>query len=372
MTKIAPALLEDWLREYYFTAEIDISSSGVEDFSLAQVRAQTGITQAELDQLFFHDSQTLGGLELRKAIAQRWGDGDPNQVLAANGSSEVIFLLMHALLEPNDEIVVIEPCYPALVHVAESIGCKVKRWHLRFEEQFAPNLEDLKTLLSPQTRMVVVNFPHNPTGASITAEQQKELIHLISESNAYLIWDSVFSELTYDTSPLPNPRLLYDRAIVIGTLSKAYGLPGLRVGWCIATHNVLDRCIHFRDYTTICLSPLVELIAQRVIQQADYFLNLRFQQARTNLNLLAVWMERHQEFIQWVLPKGSVTVFPKLLRVRNAEVFCRALMRQYGVLLAPGTCFSHPTHVRLGFGTSTVTFEEGLARLSQFLNEYKD
>jgi aspartate/methionine/tyrosine aminotransferase len=196
------------------------------------------------------------------------------------------------------------------------------------------------------------------------------LIHLISTTNAYLVWDGVFSELTYSAPPLPNPRLFYDRAIVIGTLSKAYGLPGLRVGWCLASHDVLDRCIHFRDYTTICLSPLVEFIAHRVIQQADYFLNLRFQQAHTNLNLLTEWMVHHQEFIQWIPPQGSVTVFPKLLTVPNTETFCRMLMKEYGVLLAPGTCFSHPTHVRLGFGTSTINFETGLARLSQFLREF--
>ncbi|NET17452.1 MAG: aminotransferase class I/II-fold pyridoxal phosphate-dependent enzyme [Okeania sp. SIO1H6] len=140
MKTIAPAFLEYWLRDYYFNAEIDISGSGVEDFSLAEIRQHIGITQEELDEVFLHDSQTLGGLKLRQAIANRWGNGNPEEVMVTNGSTEIIFLIMHALLKPDDEVIVIEPCYPALMNVAESIGCHIKRWHLSFEQQFIPNL----------------------------------------------------------------------------------------------------------------------------------------------------------------------------------------------------------------------------------------
>lgn len=371
MIGISPSVLENWLRNYYFTAEIDISSSGVEDFSLAEIRKYIGITQEELDQIFFHDSPTLGGFGLRQAIAKRWGNEDPEQVMATNGSTEAIFLLMHALLEPDDEVVVIEPCYPSLIHIAESIGCCIKRWHLRFEQQFIPNLEELKGLVSPKTRMVVVNFPHNPTGASLSLEEQTELIDIVSAVGAYLIWDAVFAEITYDSFPLPDTRSLYDKAISIGTLSKAYGLPGLRVGWCLAPPDVLARCIGLRDYTTICLSPLVEFIAQRVIEQADCLLNIRLQQAHTNLKFLTEWVEQHQEFVQWVPPRGGVTVFPKFLAISDIETFCRTLIENYGVLLAPGTCFQHQNHVRLGFGTSVADFKEGLKRLSEVLKTYR-
>lgn len=370
MIKISPSLLENWLRNYYFTAEVDISSSGVQDFSLAEIRRCIGITQEELDQIFFHDSPTNGGLELRQAIGKRWGNGNPEQVMATNGSSEAIFLLMHALLEPLDEVVVIEPCYPALVHIAEAIGCRIKRWHLRFDEQFIPNLEELKGLVSQQTRMVVVNFPHNPTGASLSLEQQSELINIVSAVGAYLIWDAAFAEITYDAPPLPDAFSLYNRAISLGTLSKAYGLPGLRVGWCLAPTEVLARCIRLRDYTTICLSPLVEFIARRVIEQADCLLNIRLLQAHENLRILTEWSEQHQEFVHWIPPKGGVTIFPKLIDISDIEAFCHSLMENYRVLLAPGTCFQHQNHIRLGFGTSTVKLKKGLESLSSMLKTY--
>jgi capreomycidine synthase len=368
MKNIAPSLLEEWLRDHYFNAELDISSSGVENFSLAEIRQRINISQEELDQIFFYDSPTNGGFELRQAIANRWGNKNPEQVMATGGSSEAIFLLMHALLQPLDEIIVIEPCYPALVHIAEAIGCSVKRWHLRFDQQFVPDLDELKGLMTQRTQMVVVNFPHNPTGASLSTEKQRELIEIISASKAYLIWDAAFADLTYDDPPLPDAFLLYEKAISLGTLSKAYGLPGLRVGWCLATTEVIDRCVRLRDYTTICLSPLSEYIAQRVIAQADAILGLRKQQALNNLTILSKWFEQHKEVMHWVSPKGGVTVFPRFPNPVDTELFCRTLMKNHNVLLAPGTCFHHPNHIRLGFGGATATVQEGLSRLSQLLS----
>lgn len=370
MLKICPALLENWLRDYYFTAEIDISGSGVEDFSLVELRKLVGITQEEIDQLVFHDSPSLGSLGLRQAIAQHRQSTDPSRVMATNGSTEAIFLVMNALLQPGDEVVVLDPCYHSLVHIAESIGCHLKRWRLRFEQQFVPNLEEVKSLVSPHTRMVIVNFPHNPTGASVSVEQQTDLINMVSEVGAYLVWDAAFAELTYDSPPLPDVSLLYDKAISTGTLSKAYGLPGLRVGWCLASPDVLARCVHLRDYTTLALSPLVELIAQRAIEKADRLLNIRLQQARNNLEIVAEWVDQNGEFVEWARPQGGVTAFPSFRDIPDIEAFCHRLVNSYGVLLVPGTCFNHPNHVRLGFGGSTANLKEGLSRLSRLLKTY--
>ncbi|MGH1396845.1 MAG: capreomycidine synthase [Trichormus sp.] len=368
--KIAQAPLENWLRDYYFTNEIDISGSGVEDFSMADLRQLIGFKQEEFDQLIFHDSSSLGSLGLRKAIAERWGNGDISRVMATNGSSEAIFLVMNALLKPGDEVIVLEPAYHSLVHIAESIGCKLKYWKLRFEQQFAPDFEELKSLITPDTRMIIVNFPHNPTGVSVSVEQQTELINLANEVGAYLAWDAAFLELTYDTPSLPEVTLLYDKAISFGTLSKAYGLPGLRVGWCFAAPDVLQECIHLRDYISLALSPLVEIVAQRAIENADCLLNIRRQQAHINRQILADWVENNQDFVEWVKPQGGVTAFPRFRGISDIEAFCHHLINPYGVLLLPGTCFHHPNHVRLGFGGSTSKLEAGLSHLSKLLNIY--
>lgn len=365
--EIIHAHLEQWLREYYFSSEIDIGSSGVENFSLAELRQLVGLELEALDEVVFNDSPSCGAEGLRQAIATRWGDGNFERVMTTHGSSEVIFLVMHALLRRGDEVVVLDPCYHALRNIAESIGCELKNWSLRFEDEFIPDIERAKKLITPRTRMVILNFPHNPTGATITPEQLHELVSAVSAVNAYLVWDSAFAELTYETPPLPDPSLIYDWCITLGTLSKGYGLAGLRVGWCLAQPELLERFVHLRDYTTLYLSPLVEVIAQRAVERADMLLQMRRDRARVNLDILARWIEQHGEDVEWVRPRGGVTAFVRLRRITEVDDFCHRLAREYDTMLVPGSCFTHPQHIRLGFGGPSAELEEGLARLSGLL-----
>jgi capreomycidine synthase len=365
--KIAPALLEGWMRDYYFNTEIDIGSSGVENFSLAELYQLTNLTQEELNSIVFHDSSSMGNLELRQAIASRWSNGDPEQVMVTHGSSEANFLIMNGLLNAGDEVVVLDPCYQQLFSIAESIGCQLKPWKLRFEQNFAPNIEEAKSLINSRTRMVIVNFPHNPTGASLTKKQQDDLIDAVAEVRAYLVWDAAFADIVYHGSPLPNPNLRYDRSISMGTFSKSYGLPGLRFGWCLASTEVLEHFVHLRDYMTLHLSPMIELIAHKVVEQADTLLKIRSQQARINLEILSNWVEQHQEFVEWSRPQGGVCTFLGLRGIANTEAFCHYLAKNYQVLLVPGTCFNHPSYVRVGFGGGTSNLKEGLSRLSKVL-----
>jgi capreomycidine synthase len=289
--------------------------------------------------------------------------------MATHGSSEAIFLILNTLLRPGDEIVVLDPLYHALHLVAEAIGCQLKIWRLPFTDGSGPDLAQAKSLISSRTRMVIVNFPHNPTGVTLTPEQQTDLIDAVAEVGAYLLWDNAFAELTYDRPPLPDPTLQYSRAISLGTLSKAYGLPGLRVGWCLASPDILARCVQLRDYITLALSPLIELIAQRAIEQAGRLLDSRLRQARRNREIVMEWVERHPTFVEGICPQGGVTSFLRLPRIPDVDAFCDHLASAYGTLLVPGSCFNHPDHIRLGFGGPTAELQEGLARLSHALRQ---
>lgn len=357
-------LLENWMRQYYFDTDIDIGSSGVQSFSLAELRDLLGLTQAETDAIVFDDSRTLGDPLLRETIARRWGNGDAARVMVTHGSSEAIYLILNALLKSGDEVIVLDPIYPQFAAIAESAGCSLLHWRLSAERNFEADVEELKSLISPRTRMVIVNFPHNPTGTTLSPEQLQELISAVAGVGAYLVWDAAFADLTYDSDPLPDPALSYQRAISIGTLSKAYGLPGLRVGWCLAPAEVLDRCAQLRDHINLHLSPLVELIARRAIENADLLRGIRFRQASANLEMLAGWAEEHRELVAWVPPRGGVSSFVGLRGVQDVEGFCHRLAQQHRVLLVPGHCFNYPSHVRLGFGGASADLREGLQRLS--------
>ncbi len=370
--EVVPAHLEHWMRDYYFNTELDIGSSGVENFSFGELRQLFNITPDDLDRIVLRDSWTLGGPDLRTAIGNRWAKGNAERVMATNGSSEANYLVMHSLLNPGDEVVVLDPCYQQLYSIAETIGCKLKHWPLRFEDSYRADLSEARRLIGPQTRMIVVNFPHNPTGASLLPAEQDELIELAAGAGAYLVWDAAFAELTYDDPELPDPGQRYDRSITMGTLSKAYGLPGLRVGWCLAAPDVLDRLVELRDYTTLALSPLVEHVAARVIENGDLLLKPRLAQAHHNLELLLTWVDRHREFVSVVRPQGGVCVFMRLHEIADVEDFCRQFADEYSVLLVPGTSFGEPNHVRLGFGCSTEELTEGLSRLSQHFHAYRN
>ena len=365
--KFRTILLEEWMRLYYFAAEVDIGSSGVQNFSMAELRALTGFAHGDLDRIVLRDSESFGGAKVRQALADRWLDGCSDHVLVTHGSSEALYLIMTSLLSPGDEIVVLDPCYPQHFSIAEALGCRIRYWPLRFERGFRPDLDDLRRVLGPATRMVVTNFPHNPTGATLTLEEQAELLELVEKAGAYLVWDTAFSELTYDAAPLPDPTLRYDRVLSIGTLSKAYGLPGLRVGWCLGAPELLARLVETRDHLTLHLSPLVEFVAEQAIRHGRRLVGLRLEQARSNRALLAGWIEEQEGRVEWVPPAGGVCSFVRLPTVDDVEAFCHCLAREFGVLLVPGSCFNHPLHARLGFGDSPSTLQTGLSRVSELL-----
>ena len=367
--QLSNVLLEEWMRQYYFNVEADIGSSGVESFSMLDLREHLGFSYEDLDGIVLRDSDSFGGLGLRQALAARWLDGDVDRVLVTHGSSEALYLIMTSLLSEGDEVVVLDPCYPQHYSIAEALGCEILHWRLVFERGFRPDLAEARKLIGPRTRMVVVNFPHNPTGATISREDAEELVLLVEAAGAYLVWDAAFSELVYGAPPLPDPSLRSDRVLTIGTLSKAYGLPGLRVGWCFAAPELLLQLVKTRDHVTLHLSPLVEFVAEQAVRKGDRIVGPRLAQASRNRGLLARWVDRHQELVEWVPPAGGVCAFVRLPMVKDVDVFCHRLARERGVLLIPGSCFRRPRHARLGFGSSTETLETGLTRLSQLLTE---
>ena len=358
------------MRDYYFNTDFDLGSSGVYSFSLRDIQDICGPSADEMASIIFDDSMTQGSPGLRSAIASRWGDGNAEAVMATHGSNEAIYLVMNALLSPGDEVIALEPVYQQLWAIAEHIGCELKSWRLRQDRHFAPDLDDLKAVLTSRTRMVVVNFPHNPCGVTLTQSQQQELIRVVSTVNAYLVWDAAFSDLVYMGERLAAPNHFYEKAITFGTLSKAFGLPGLRVGWFIASPDVIHTCLHVRDYLTLHLSPMIEFIAQRAIENADRLLALRLPSVIDNLDRLRSWATRHEEWIEWIEPQGGVCAFPRLRAVDDVQAFCQELAEAHRVLLVPGTCFSIPSHVRIGFGSTADRFNEGLRRLTQLLDIY--
>lgn len=363
------AKLEDWMRLYYHNVDYDIGSSGVRDMTVAELCDVCGFSLAELEPLVFHDSEPLGGRALREALAERWTGGDAEQVMVTHGSSEAIYLVMHTLLKPGDEVVVVDPAYQQLYDIAGALGCRITRWGLSTGQGFAVDTATLRDLVTPATRMIVVNFPHNPTGVSITRAQQDDIVAIAAAAGAWLVWDNAFGEMTYGTEPLPLPNSRYDKCLSFGTLSKSYGLAGMRTGWCLAPPALLAEMAFLRDYIALYVSPVLEFFAEHAVRNADKIVALQHRHASANLDLLLRWAAERPDLVRLTPPAGGVTALVELLSVPDVTAACKRLAEEYRTLLVPGECFGDAFrgHVRLGFGGTTEELTAGLAALDKVL-----
>jgi capreomycidine synthase len=367
---IAVARLEAWMRDYYHAVDHDIGSSGVRDLTMAEFAEHCGFDLGQLQSMVFHDSESYGGHLLRTALAERWADGDLSRMMVTHGSSEAIYLVMHLAVEPGDEVVVVAPAYQQLHDIAAWRGCRITRWPLEAGAGFCADLPALRRLAASRPRMIVVNFPHNPTGTSITPQQQHELVDIAREAGAWLVWDHAFGELTYAADPLPVPTW-YERTIAFGTFSKSYGLAGLRVGWCLAPPELLARMAELRDYIALYVSPVLEFLAEQAVRNADSLVARQREHASANLRLVRDWAAGLAGLVTFTEPAGGVSTFVRLEGPPDVERLCRRLAEEHRVLLVPGVCFGdrYRDHARLGFGGTGAELGAGLTLLEQVLRE---
>lgn len=363
------ARLEDWMRHYYHNVDHDIGSSGVRDLTVAELREICGFSWSELDSLVLHDSEPLGGRRLRAALADRWTGGDAEQVMVTHGSSEAIYLVMHTLLKPGDEVVVVDPAYQQLYDIAAALGCRITRWDLRTDQGFGIDLSRLRELASSGPRMIVVNFPHNPTGLSITPVQQDELVAVAEQSGAWLVWDNAFGEMTYQADPLPLPLGRFDKVLTFGTLSKSYGLAGMRVGWCLAPPDLLAEMAYLRDYIALYVSPVLEFFAEQAVRHADEIVARQLRHARANLRILLDWAGARPGLVRLMTPNGGVSALVEFPGRADMTDACRRLAQEHRTLLVPGECFGDAfrNHARLGFGGTAAELTAGLGAVDRVL-----
>jgi aspartate/methionine/tyrosine aminotransferase len=401
----APFALERFFARHEFSARYLLSASDCQGPSMANL-----VAGAEPDLRRRWDTLTLGytesqGLpELREAIAGMYGQVGAEQVLVA-APEELIFLAMHALLSPGDHVVCTFPGYQSLYELARSIGCEVELW--RPEEtgagaaggaatggtaaaagamgavssaagaatagwRFDP--AGLQALLRPTTKLVVWNFPHNPTGALPSAADFTRMLESVAGVGAWLFSDEMYRLL----EPGPELRLppavdLYDRAVSLAGMSKAFGLAGLRIGWVAARdQGLLERMTALKDYTTICSSAPSELLALMALRSAEPILAANRARVERNTRTAAEFFARHRETFSWIPPRAGTVCFPRLLSrgargaAGGAEAFCAAVLKETGALLLPSTVYGYgDAHFRLGLGRDD--FGAGLEVLEGFL-----
>jgi aspartate/methionine/tyrosine aminotransferase len=365
--KLSPFAIEQYYARHEFSTRYMLSSSDCESRTIGELLALEPDAHERLLGQWCGYTESAGAPELREAIAAIYDERTAAEdVVVTSCAEEGIFLLYHAVLGPGDHAIVETPCYQSALEVARSTGAEVSAWHRRYEDGWAHDVAALEALIRPETRVLYVNEPHNPTGTLMSGADFDRVVELARAHGLILFSDEVYRELEHDPADrLPAACERYERAVSLGSISKTYGLPGLRIGW-LATRDAALRqaLIDLKHYTTICASAPSELLTALALRHRHVLVERSHAIVERNLPLLDGFLARRPDLFAWVRPTAGPIGFPRLADRIDADRLCERLAAA-GVLLLPGSVYGEPQHVRLGFGRADLP--EALAVLEQEL-----
>lgn len=365
--KLPPFKLERYFAKYEFNTEYLLCSSDCQSMTIGELLALEPDATDKFQAHWLGYTESQGNLSLRRAICSLYDSIQPEQVLVCAGAEEAIFLFAQAMLEAGDHVIVHWPCYQSLAEVARSMGCEISLWKAREEKDWALDLDELCKLLRPNTKAILLNTPHNPTGYLMSPDDLGFVYRFVQEHGLLLFSDEVYRESEYNPSlRLPAACDQGDHAISLGVTSKTYGLAGLRIGW-VATKNkkVYDRMAALKDYTTICNSAPSEYLAELALQHRQALIERNLGIIKHNLSVVDDFFVQYADRFTWVRPQAGSMAFPKYLD-GDIESFCDQLVRKQGVLLLPGTVYDDSEdHFRLGLGRANLP--EAIGKLDDYL-----
>ena len=365
--EIRPFAIERFYERWEFRAELMLSSSDCESQTVAELLALEPDAGERLLSLRLGYTETPGSVELREAIAAGYERVAPADVLALAAAEEGIFVAYHALLGAGEHAVIETPCYGSALELACSTGAEVSEWRRRYEDGWAHDLEALEGLLRADTRLLYINSPHNPTGRGMPPEVFARVLELARERSLVLFSDEVYRGLEHEPAArLPAAADVYERAISLGAVSKAHGLPGLRVAWLAAREpRLLERVKDMKLYTTICSPAPSELLVALALRHGERLIARSRELMLANLGPLDQLLARRAELFEWVRPDAGPIGFPRVRAELDVEQWCEQIAERAGVLLLPGSVYGQPRHLRLGFGRANIG--EAIARLDGYL-----
>jgi aspartate/methionine/tyrosine aminotransferase len=367
--KMSPFKLERFFAAHEFNVEYTLTSSDCEPMSLAELLQLADDESREAwESLILGYTEYQGAPELRREIAQLYSDCTADDVLVA-APEECIFIAMQCLLEKGDHVICTFPGYQSLYELARSMGCAVDLWApdegagWRFDPSFVS--ENVR----PNTRLIVMNFPHNPTGAVLDRASYDTVMSLAAERGIAVFSDEIYRFLELDPgSRLPAACDTYDRAVSLFGMSKSFGLAGLRLGWLVTRdRDLYERMGAYKDYTTICPPAPSEILSLIALRARETILGGNLALVGRNLSKLDEFFERREGLLSWNAPAGGSIALVRLHGGRTSPEFCSEVLKRTGVLLLPSTAFDFgEKHFRVGFGRDDMP--EALARLDEYLD----
>jgi aspartate/methionine/tyrosine aminotransferase len=366
--QLKPFLLDMWLDTYEHDIEFNLASSEGPRWTLNEI---LDLAREEERKDFLNHKLAYGRPEgakgLRAAIAEMQ-EVDVDTVQVVTGFSEALLILFWLAAEPEANVVLPQPGYPPFSALPESLGIEIRRYAVRKENNFRIDLDEIQQLADRNTKLILVNSPHNPTGATISDPELDSLHEFTASRGIQLVSDEVYHPIYHGEAMRSASRLPH--ATVVHDFSKAFPLAGVRTGWMIE-HDAERRARYWNARTTFSISNNTagEKLAEIAMRHRKIVLGKTQQTASRNLRLLSAFMAEHRETIGWIPPRGGMTAFPWLVTGENSRGFCEAAAEQ-GILLAPGDCWDAASHFRLGFAATSDRFPEALGRLGEFVRSW--
>jgi len=375
--KIEEFRLERWMSHWETRVRYDIAESGILPMSVDDLLGllPEGARAATLETLLatrLGYSEARGTQALREAIAATYEETGPDNILVTTGAIEANYLLFHTLLEPGDNVITIDPAYQQVQSVPAALGADVAFWTVRTDDGgFRFDLEDFERLVTGRTKLIAINTPHNPTGAILGPDEVRHIAEVAASVGAMVVSDEAYRWLDLPSGePLAPPaRDLGDHAISVGTFSKPFGLPGLRIGWIAGPEEVVARCWALRDYITLSPGKLNDALALLALDHRDAVVARTRRIVAANLVTADAWFAEHADLATWTRPRAGLLALMRYAAEMPSWELADRLAADHSVMLAPGSAFGagFEGYLRIGVGQDPEIFAEGLRRTAACL-----
>lgn len=368
---IKPFAVEEWMNAYETGARYNIAETCVDSISLDELFELSGTHKESFLNKLCARRLTYGYIkgspDLKEGIAALYHTIRPDEIVPAHGASGANHHVFYSLINPGDKVISIMPSYQQLYSIPASLGAKVEILHLKKENSYLPDLEELEEMARGGVKMICLNNPNNPTGALMSPEILKKVVAIAKKSDAYLLVDEVYRHLTQDDEWQPSIVDMYEKGISTSSMSKVFSLAGVRLGW-IATHDkdALKQFWSHRDYNLISCGMIDDTIAALALASKNQILERNKKIIRENLDILDHWIQKEPR-LSYVKPKAGTTALVYYDFPIDSYTFCRRMYDSCGTFVTPGDCFDEPRSMRIGYAADRDTLKKGLQAMSTFL-----
>ena len=374
--KIKPFAVEEWMNEYEEDARYNIAETCVDSITLDELFALCGTDrEAFLEPLCARRltyGAIIGSPALRAGICRLYRSLQPEEIVTTHGAAGANHHVFYSLVEPGDRVISVMPSYQQLTSIPEAYRADVQILKLRRENGYLPDLEELRRLAVPGTKLICINNPNNPTGSLMGAELLTEIVEIARSVDAYVLCDEVYRHLGQEDGWCDSIVDLYEKGISVSSMSKVFSLAGLRLGW-IATHDkaAMQQFLSHRDYNHISCGMLDEALAALALEHSGRILQRNRNLVRENLAFLDAWL-RKEPHLSYCKPQAGTTALVFYDFDIPSYDFCRRMFEKTGAFVTPGDCFEQPRSFRIGYACDRQVLKDGLAALSAFVKKLEE